>query len=128
MIPATPAEPARPRIGARTQAIPPKKRAMNPIHSAKPVADSAEIWSPSAASPKVLALTVVMTATMTRASASMVRWAASFSIAIRRLPYGAAATRSRLPLAASPASVPDRARIDQRAPTWAKSAPYFQDM
>ena len=57
-----------------------------------------------------------------------VRCAASFSSAIRRLPKGAAATNSRLPRRASPASVPDRARIDHRAAMSGKNGPYFQDM
>ena len=54
--------------------------------------------------------------------------AASFSRATRRLPNGLAATKSRLPRCASPASVPDRARIDQSPTSRAKNGPYFQVM
>ncbi len=60
------------------------------------------------------------------ASHNIVRCAESFSRAIRRLPKGTAATRSRLPRRASPASVPDRARIDHSAVPRANTAPYFQ--
>src|SRR5262249_59140957 len=54
-----------------------------------------------------------------------VRWAASFSTARRRLLNGEAATRSRLPLRASAASVPESARIDQREAAKRKTGPYF---
>ena len=101
---------------------------MKPTHRAKPSADKGAIWSPRAASPNAFELTVVATARITIANPSMVRCAASFSRAIRRLPNGAAATKSRLPRLASPASVEERARIDQSAVPRAKMAPYFQDM
>ena len=71
---------------------------------------------------------MIMTARKAIASQSIVRWAASFSSAMRRLPKGAAATKSRLPRAASPARVPDSARIDQSPAPRAKRAPYFQVM
>ncbi len=86
------------------------------------------IWSPSDGSPNTFELTKIMIATKAIASQSMVRWAASFSSAIRRFPKGEAATKSRLPRAASPARVPDSARIDQSAVLRAKVAPYFQVM
>src|ERR1035437_890928 len=53
--------------------------------------------------------------------------AASFSIAIRRLPNGAAATMSMLPRPASDARVPDRATMDQSPVIRAKNGPYFQE-
>ena len=114
-IPATAAEPARPRSGARANASPPKHIAMNPHNRANPIAPTGGIWSPSAASPKAFELTKIMIATKAIASHSIVRWAATFSRAIRRLPKGPAATKSRLPRRVSPASVPDSARIDQSA-------------
>ena len=88
---------------------------MKPTHRAKPTDDRSGIGSPSAALPNAFELIVVATARIAIASPSIVRWAASFSRAIRRLPNGAAATRSRLPRRASPASVDDSARIDQSA-------------
>ncbi len=99
---------------------------MTPTQAANPSALPNGIWSPSDASPKALELTVSMTATNSTASHIRTRWAASFSIAIRRLPNGDVATMSRLPRAASPASVPDRARIDQNAVPRLNMAPYFQ--
>jgi hypothetical protein len=126
--PATPAAPERPRTGPNANASPPKNRAIAPTHRAKPSADSGGIWSPRAASPKAFELTVVATLRITRAMASIVRWAASFSSAIRRLPNGVTATKSRLPRLASLASVEDRARIDHNAVPRAKIAPYFQLM
>ncbi len=101
---------------------------MNPTHSAKPSAESGGIWSPSAASPKAFELIVVARVRITSAIASIVRCAASFSSATRRLPNGVTATKSRLPRLASPARVDDRARIDHRAVPSAKMAPYFQLM
>ena len=127
-IPATAAEPARPRSGARASASPPKHMAMKPAQRAKPIAPLNGIVSPSAALPNAFELTKTMIATMAIASQSIVRWAASFSSAIRRFPKGAAATKSRLPRAASPARVPDRARIDQSAVPRPNRAPYFQVM
>ena len=123
---ATPAEPERPRIGARTNARPPKKSAMKPIHRAKPTAESGAMVSPRAGSPKSLELATQATASTAIAIPSIVRWAVTFSIAIRRLPNGADATMSRLPRLASPARVPDRAMIDHRVVPMAKIAPYFQ--
>src|ERR1035437_3315033 len=127
-IPATPPARARPRSGARASARPPKHMAIRPAQRAKPMELPSEIWSPSAELPNTFELTKVMIATKAIASQSTVRWAASFSSAIRRFPNGEAATRSRLPRAASPASVPDSARIDQRAVPRANMAPYFQLM
>ena len=126
--PATPAAPDRPRTGASANASPPKNSAMNPTHSAKPRADSGGIWSPSAASPKAFELIVVARVRISSAIASIVRWAASFSSATRRLPNGVTATNSRLPRLASLASVEDSARIDHSAVPRAKIAPYFQLM
>jgi hypothetical protein len=100
--------------------------AMKPTQRAKPAEDSSGIWSPRAASPKTFELNVVMRARTTIASQSRVRWAASFSRAMRRLPNGAAATKSRLPRRASPARVPDRAMIDQIAVPRAKIALYLK--
>ena len=60
------------------------------------------------------------------ASPTIVRWAVSFSSATRRFPTGDEATISRLPRLASPASVPDRARMDQSPVPRAKNGPYFQ--
>ena len=57
---------------------------------------------------------------------SIVRWAASFSIAIRRLPCGPVAMRSRLPRLASPARVPDSASTDHRVVISTIVRPYFQ--
>ncbi len=101
---------------------------MKPTHRAKPTEDVSGIGSPRAASPNSVELAVVTTARIAMASQSIVRWAASFSSAIRRLPNGAAATKSRLPRRASPARVEERARIDQSAVPRAKTAPYFQLM
>ena len=122
----TPAAPPRPRIGARARARPPKHRAVKPIRRTKPTASTGEIWSPRLASPNAVELTTSITAVKASARPTIVRWAASFSSAMRRLPKGAAATKSRLPRAASPASVPDRARIDHRAVPRMNSDPYFQ--
>ena len=55
-----------------------------------------------------------------------VRWAASFSSAIRRSPSGVTATSSRLPRRASVARVDDRARIDHRLAIRPSEAPVFQ--
>ena len=55
-----------------------------------------------------------------------VRWAATFSTAIRRMPSGVVATNSRLPRRASDASVPDIANTDHRATISAIDAPDFQ--
>ena len=55
-----------------------------------------------------------------------VRWANSFSMAIRRRPSGVTATNSRLPRRASAARVPDRARTDHRAAMRPSEAPVFQ--
>ena len=71
--------------------------------------------------------TQVTTARKATASAIPVTWAASFSIAIRRLPNGAAATMSRLPRLASAASVPESATMDQTAAITPKNGPYFQE-
>ena len=73
------------------------------------MAESGEIRSPRAASPNALELTTISTAMNARARPSMVTCAPSFSSAIRRLPNGVTATRSRLPRLASPASVDDSA-------------------
>ena len=126
--PAIAAEPARPRSGDRANASPPKNRAMHPVHRAKPAEDSGGIVSPREASPNTIELTVVPMARTTMASASIVTWAATFSSAIRRLPNGAAATMSRLPRRASPASVAESAKIDHRAVPMAKIAPYLKVM
>ena len=58
--------------------------------------------------------------------AVIVTCAASFSSATLRFPRGAAATKSRLPRLASPASVEESARIDQSPAPRAKNGPYFQ--
>ncbi len=55
-----------------------------------------------------------------------VRWAASFSTAIRRMPSGVVATNSRLPRRASAASVPDSASTDHSAAIRPSEAPVFQ--
>ena len=52
--------------------------------------------------------------------------AVSFSSAMRRLPNGATATKSRLPRRASLASVEERAKIDHSAVPRAKIAPYLK--
>ena len=127
--PATPAAPARPRTGARAKARPPKKRAMKPTQSAKPKADSGGIWSPSAASPNSVRADAWW---RRRGSASPGR-ASSGARPASRARSGACrtastATKSRLPRPASPASVPDSARIDHSAVPRAKTAPYFQLM
>ncbi len=75
--------------------------------------------------PKTDEATRVATTRKTIESATAVTWAASFSSAIRRLPNGAAATKSRLPRRASPARVEERARIDQRPARNAKNGPYL---
>jgi len=49
----------------------------------------------------------------------------SFSSAIFARASGAVATNSRLPRRASFASVPERARIDQRLTTSGKNVPYL---
>ena len=123
---ATPAEPARPSSGASANASPPKNIAMTPTQTANPSELPSGIWSPSDAVPKAFELTLSMTAMTSTASHTRTRWAASFSSAIRRLPNGDVATMSRLPRAASPASVPDSARIDQNAVPRLNMAPYFQ--
>ena len=92
------------------------------------MAESGGIGSPRAASPKREELTVVARARMAIARPSIVTWAASFSSAIRRLPKGDTATKSRLPRRASPASVEDSARIDHSAVPSAKIAPYLNVM
>ncbi len=127
-IPAMAADPARPRSGARANARPPKHIARKPAQRVNEIAPPSGMSSPSAASPKAFELTKIMIATKAIASHSIVRCPASFSRAIRRLPKGPAATKSRLPLRTSPASVPDRARIDQRAVPRPNRAPYFQLM
>ena len=101
---------------------------MKPTHKAKPMAFNGGMGSPRAASPNRFELTVVAIARMAIARNSMVRWAASFSSATRRLPNGVTATKSRLPRLASLASVDDSARIDHRPVPRAKIAPYFQLM
>ena len=52
---------------------------------------------------------------MIATSAMAVTCAATFSTAMRRFPSGVAATNSRLPRRASPASVPDSAKSDHNA-------------
>ena len=86
------------------------------------------IVSPRAASPNSVELNVVATARIAMARPSIVRWAASFSSAIRRLPNGVVAMKSRLPRRASPARVPERAKIDHNAVPSAKIAPYLNVM
>jgi hypothetical protein len=61
----------------------------------------------------------------TATTVSRATWAATFSAAMRRRLRGEAATRSRLPRRASPASEPDRARIDQKAAISSRTGPYF---
>jgi hypothetical protein len=56
-----------------------------------------------------------------------VTWPASFSSAIVRRPCGVEARRSRLPLAASPASVPDSAMTGQSPSTTGRKLPTRQD-
>ncbi len=124
--PAIPADPARPSNGERASARPPKRTARKPTQRAKPAEDSSEIESPSEASPKTFELNVSMTVRTSIASASSVRCAPTFSSAMRRLPNGAAATKSRLPRRASPARVPERAKTDHRAVPSAKIAPYLK--
>ncbi len=121
-----PAAPPRPSSGASANASPPKNRASAPTHAAKPTDSSSEIWSPMATSPNAFELTTSMTARIASASPTMVRCAASFSRAIRRLPNGDEATKSRLPRADSPASVPVSAMTDHRAVPTANSAPYLK--
>jgi hypothetical protein len=53
------------------------------------------------------------------------RWPDSFSIATRRRDVPVASTNSRLPRCASPARVPDSARIDHRLSTSGKKTPYL---
>ena len=55
-----------------------------------------------------------------------VRWAASFSSAMRRVPSGVTATSSRLPRRASEARVEDRARMDHRLAMRPSDAAVFQ--
>ena len=87
-MPATPAAPPRPSTGASAKASPPKKRALKPSQSAKPIDESSETGSPRATSPNTFELIVVMTASTAMASPIIVRCAASFSSASRRLPNG----------------------------------------
>jgi hypothetical protein len=54
-----------------------------------------------------------------------VRWAESFSSAIRRRDVAVVATNSMLPLRASVASVPERARTAQRLTMIGKNDPYL---
>ena len=103
--PATPAALPRPTIGARANATLPETRPMRPTHRANPTAPASGISSPSSGMPKTDEATRVATTRNTIESATAVTWAASFSSAIRRLPNGAAATKSRLPRRASPARV-----------------------
>jgi hypothetical protein len=74
----------------------------------------------------VFELTVSITAMNASARASIVTCAATFSIAMRRLPNGVVATMSRLPRPASPASVEDSPRIDHSDVASTKTRPYFQ--
>jgi hypothetical protein len=125
MAPATPAALARPTTGAMAKATLPEARPMSPTQSAKPMAAETGISSPSSATPKTAEATRVAMARKIIDTAMAVTWAASFSRAMRRLPSGATATMSRLPRLASPASVPDKARIDQRPARNAKNGPYL---
>jgi hypothetical protein len=122
--PAIQAAAARPRNWARKKASPPKARAISQVHRARPTAARTGIWSPGSlakAAPATQAARAMAAAT----TVSRATWAATFSAAMRRRPRGEAATRSRLPRRASPARVPDRARIDQKAAISSSTGPYF---
>ena len=99
---------------------------MSPTQTAKPTAPWIGIASPGSV-PNAALPTQVTMARNTIAPNMPVRCAASFSIAIRRLPKGAAATMSRLPRCASEASVPDSAVIDHSPAISPKNGPYFHE-
>ena len=75
--------------------------------------------------PNAAPATHVAAASATSTTAINVRCAATFSPASRRRPMGVTARTSRLPRRASPASVPDSARMLQSAAIQTKNAPYF---
>ena len=122
--PAIQAAAARPRNWARANASPPKARAISQTHSAKPIAAAGGISSPGSLAktvpPSQAAKAMTAATTVSRAT-----WAATFSKAMRRRLRGEAATRSRLPRRASPASVSDRDRTDQKAAISSRTGPYF---
>ena len=125
MAPAMPAAAPRPTSGASANATEPEASATRPTQAAYPIAADHGISSPGSvakAAPASHAQTAV-TATMRPRT---VRFAASFSRAMRRIPSGVTATSSRLPRRASEASVPDNARMDQRLTNRPSEAPVFQ--
>src|SRR5262249_46867396 len=119
-----PAATARPRNGPSANALDPDASATRPAHSEKPKAAAGAIASPGCVAKRAPA-SQEATARTVIAPVITVRWAASFSIAIRRRPKGAAATRSRLPRLASAARVPESATIGHRLATETKTGPHF---
>ena len=120
------AEPPRPKNGARAKATAPEARATTPTQRAKPMAEAGEICiagqrrERGAADPgraghgrrrRWPSRSGGRPASRRRSGASRA---------------GVAATNSRLPRRASAASVPDRARTDQRAAMSPSDAPVFQ--
>ncbi len=98
--------------------------AKSPSQIAYPKAESTLISSPGSVANELPANAIEMKATRI-ASPSMRTWPDSFSSATRRRDRPVAATNSRLPRCASPASVPDSATIDQRLTTSGKKTPYL---
>ena len=125
IAPAIPTAAPRPTTWASAKARPPDASATTPIHRANPIAAWGVIASPGRvanADPATHAEMAVTRTTM----AMPVRWAVTFSTAIRRIPSGVVATNSRLPRRASEARVPAIANTDHSATMSAIDAPDFQ--
>ncbi len=102
----------RPANGATAKAIDPAMRALRPRPTANPTAAAGTISSPGNLA-KTTPATQAASAMTAITTASATTWPATFSSASRARERDVVATNSRLPRRASPASVPDRARIDQ---------------
>ena len=85
------------------------------------------MWSPGSTA-TVFPTTTRPTKISTTATTIATMWPSSFWTAIARRVTGVAATNSMLPRRASPASVPDSARIDHRLATSGKNVPYLYCM
>ncbi len=122
--PAMPAAEPRPTNGARTKATEPAARAIRPSQAAKPKAAPPEMASPGRLA-RLLPAIAVAVPMIVMASATIRTWPSTFSQATRRRLIGAASRMSRLPRRVSAASVPERARIDQRPITSGRKPPYL---
>ena len=116
----------RPRNGAVANAAPPAASIITPYKTAWPTADANEISSPGSGRRPGRGRRSPGPGSASRRRTA-VTCPASFSSAIERRACGVEARRSRLPLAASPASVPDSARTGHSPSMTGRKLPTRQE-